>query len=61
MKTLTITMPDDVHCVALTTVAVKGIAVHTFTNCFSVSGKKDVHAEIYETDSGYELKTEETE
>lgn len=61
MKTLTITMPDDVNCVALTTVSVTGFGVHTFTNCFSVRGKKDTNAEIYETESGYELRTEETE
>ena len=60
MKTLTITMPDDVLCVALTTVAIKGTAIHTFTNCFSVKGEENIDAEIFETKHGYELRTEET-
>ena len=59
MKTLTITIPDDVHCVALTTVAIKGAGVHTFTNCFDVSENKDTRAEIYEKSSReYELRTD---
>ena len=56
MKTVTIILPDEFICCAITSVALTAGGIATFTNCFSLSKDAQiVKIQRMNDDSGYEL------